>query len=174
MIGERAMNMKYLTAALLGAVVAVVSLSNINGQPLPQATPVTHGLTLYIGQLTAFRSPKPFKSITLKGDNVNVEASSDRDVVIMAKTAGSEQILFTGEGGSVVANLLVNVTGLERHSMHIHSKIGNLHSYYAYNCPPNLGCYRVKDALEGEDRFPPPTVTVLPFPIPIPVLPRSK
>ena len=93
-------------------------------------------MTLHVGQLTTFRSPERFKNITLKGNNVNIEASSDKDVVITAKLAGSEQIIFTSERGGVVANLLVNVTGLERHSVRIHAKVGDVHSYYAYNCRP--------------------------------------
>ena len=72
----------------------------------------------------------------------------------------------------MVANLLVNVTGLERHSVHIHAKIGDVHSYYAYNCPTNRGCYRVKDDLEGEDRVPAPTVMIMPLPVPALSRPR--
>lgn len=131
--------------------------------------PITHEVTMFVGQITSFRSPERFNTIVLKGDVVNIEAQSDKDVIITAKAAGSEQILMTGEQGETVANLLVNVTGLERHSVHIHSKLGNVHAYWAYNCPPNRGCYRVKDDLEGEDRVPPPTVTVMPYPVPVPV-----
>ena len=85
--------------------------------------PITHEVTMFVGQITSFRSSERFKTIVLKGDVVNIEAQSDKDVVITAKAAGSEQILMIGEQGEPVANLLVNVTGLERHSVHVHSKL---------------------------------------------------
>ena len=163
-----------ITALLLGAAAVLACIGDVRGQApnIVQPLAVTHEVTLHVGQLTTFRSPERFKNITLKGDNVNIEASSDKDVVITAKLAGSEQIIFTSERGGVVANLLVNVTGLERHSVRIHAKVGDVHSYYAYNCPTNRACYRVKDDLEGEDRVPAPTVMIMP--IPVPALARQR
>jgi hypothetical protein len=161
-----------MTKAILLLSAAVFLLPNpahgerIQQQPLaPQEIPIipiTHEVTMFVGQITSFRSAERFKSIVLKGDVVNIEAQSDKDVVITAKAAGSEQIMMVGEQGETVANLLVNVSALERHSVHIHSKLGNVHAYWAYNCPPGRSCYRIEDKLEGEDRVPPPTVVVLP------------
>ncbi len=129
--------------------------------------------TLPPGFAMTYMLPVPFATINVGNNAVaDAAATTDRTVIIQGHASGQTNFLFLDAQGKEVVNLLVVVSspGTPVGVVHIHSKLDNLHAYWAYQCLPRPGvqaddktgnpCYRIEDKLEGSDRVPPPRVVI--------------
>jgi putative type II/III system pilus formation protein len=115
---------------------------------------ITHTITMRAGYVGSYTSPVPFTSALIgKPEVIDAVPQSDRTLMLTAKSAGTTNMLILDERGNEIANIGVQVIGRDVNRVQIHSMLGNLQGYTAYECGPTY-CARSDDKLAGSDRVP--------------------
>jgi Pilus formation protein N terminal region len=116
--------------------------------------PYSATITMRSGYVGAYQTTGPVKDVMIgRPDVVDVIPQSDRVLMLTAKAPGTTNLLLLDADGKQVANLGIQVIGRDVNRVQIHTMLGNLHGYWAYECGPEH-CNRVDDRLAGSDRVP--------------------
>src|SRR5215831_8668875 len=133
---------------------ALVAVGTTTAVAQRQEPGFTKTLQMRAGMVTSWKSETPIQSAVIgKPDVVDAIPQNDKVLFITAKSQGSTNMMLIDEKGNVIDNVLVVVTNREVNRVNVHSKLRNLHGYWAYECTPT-GCAPTDDKLAGSDRIP--------------------
>jgi len=137
---------------------AVLALATISQAQAEEAT-----LSIRQGFVATWTSTVSFKDVMIgRPEIVDAIPQTDRVLYLTGKQPGITNLVVLNEQGQQVAQLYVSVIGRDINRVQVHSKLGNLHGYWAYECGPGH-CARTDDPLAGQDRVPGgPTIVFAP------------
>jgi hypothetical protein len=160
--------MKYLPLTTLAATLAFASASAFadqanssflfqsnNGADGAGTIEVEETMSIQSGFAIPWRLPFSYNSVHIGNPDL-VEAlpgPTDRDIIVTGKKAGVTNLLFL-DTQNVVANLNVVIRTEKgpKGIVHMHTRPGNVHAFFAYECIP--GCVKIEDKNEGTERVP--------------------
>jgi hypothetical protein len=135
-----------MRAVKIGLIAGLLALfaSIAAAQRAPQGPVESESMAVFVppGFAMTYMLPVPFATINVGDPRIaDASATSDRGIIINGKAPGQTNLLFIDPQGREVVNLVVTVPnpGTPFGIVHIHSKLDNLHAYWAYQCLPREG-----------------------------------
>jgi hypothetical protein len=122
-------------------------------------------IDIYPGHAVQYKAARAIQNVFIGNSEIvdAVPGSTDRDLVIQAKTGGETNVLLLDDQGMQIANLLVTATPatarVEDGKVRIYNKKDNVVGFANYQCGP-AGCMRAEDKMEGTDRAKPPSTMI--------------